>query len=151
MASFVFDNIKNQVAEGNIDFVAENSFKVALVCEAFFDASNITNAKSKWDDVSQYEITGSLCGSTNHIGYSQQFLINVVKIQETVGSFKNTIIKANNVTYGNTSTITARGAVIYRTDSNKTLILAIDFGSDVISTNGVFTLKFSESGFLKIR
>ncbi len=149
MASFVFDSVKDKVANGTINFVANNTFKVALVSEDFFDDSNIS-AKTKWSDVSNYEITDS-SNNNNNIGYSQQYLDGVNTTTEIVGSYTNTIIKADDINYGNTSTITARGAVIFRTDTDETLILAIDFGADVMSTNGVFTLKFSETGFLKIR
>jgi len=147
MASFVFDSVKDKVANGTINFVADNIFKVALVSEDFFDVSHIST-KTKWSDVSGYEITNT---SNNDIGYSQQYLAGVNTTTETVGSYTNTIIKADDINYGNTSTITARGAVIFRADTYETLILAIDFGEDVMSTNGVFTLKFSETGFLKIR
>lgn len=52
------------------------------------------------------------------------------------------------------ATITARYAVIYDsspgTDATDPLLAFIDFGQDIISTNGTFTIAFNASGILTI-
>jgi hypothetical protein len=41
-----------------------------------------------------------------------------------------------------TSTITARGALIYNSSKTNSAIAVLDFGSDISSTNGTFTVQF---------
>jgi len=51
------------------------------------------------------------------------------------------------------STITARYAVIYDstgTDETSALIAYVDFGADVVSTNGDFTLSWNASGIVTL-
>ena len=150
MASFVFDIAKRMIGEGNtIRFTDTNYLKVALVDGSFFDDADAPS-KTKWADISNDEITNF----ENYFGYSQQFLKNVQAVDDTSAggsNLTNTVLIADDVAYGNTSTITARGAVIFIADTNQTLLVAIDFGQDILSTNGVYTLKFADNGFLKIR
>ena len=40
------------------------------------------------------------------------------------------------------STITARGALIYNSSKTNSAIAVLDFGSDIVSTNGAFTVQF---------
>ena len=40
------------------------------------------------------------------------------------------------------STITARGALIYNSSKTNSAIAVLDFGSDIASTNGTFTVQF---------
>ena len=52
-----------------------------------------------------------------------------------------------------TATITARGAVIYKstgTASTSPLICYIDFGADYVSTGGTFTITFNAEGIINI-
>ena len=59
----------------------------------------------------------------------------------------------NDVSWGS-STITARGAVIYDrtpgTDATRPLISFVDFGADVSTTGGTFTLQFNASGIATV-
>lgn len=51
------------------------------------------------------------------------------------------------------ATIKARGAVLYLADDSNRAIRVIDFGKDIISTNGPFTVKFpgaADGGVIKI-
>ena len=41
-----------------------------------------------------------------------------------------------------TSTITARGALIYNSSVSNKAVCVLDFGSDIVSTNGTFTVQF---------
>lgn len=60
---------------------------------------------------------------------------------------------AADVTWG-TSTITARYAIIYKyvdgTASNNMLLGYVDFGADMSSSNGNFTIQWDVAGILKI-
>jgi hypothetical protein len=44
------------------------------------------------------------------------------------------------------STITARGCLIYNSSKSNKSVAAYDFGSDVTSTNGTFTVNFPAAG-----
>ena len=51
------------------------------------------------------------------------------------------------------STITARGAVVYKSTGASTtdnLVCYFDFGSDQTSTNGTFTIQWSTSGIVRL-
>lgn len=146
MASFVFNKIKNLVSQGNVDFV-NSTLLISLMDEDYFN--HIDAALTKWSEISQYEIDPS----TNP-GYTSNVSLENINIKsETItGSTEtNTIVYADDIFYDNVSTITAHGAVIYMNDTNKTLVLAIDFGGNVSSTNGLFSIKIKDNGFLKIK
>lgn len=148
MASFVFNQTKEAVANAGINFIADNTFKISLVTEDFFNDTNVYTY-TQWSDVSQYEIAGE----PTNTGYtSGLFLTGVDDREEAVagGTITNTVVYANDINYSNTSSITARGAVIYL-GGNNSLVLAIDFGADITSSYGLFTIRLNEYGFLKIR
>lgn len=44
------------------------------------------------------------------------------------------------------ATITARGCLIYNSSKSNKAVVALDFGSDISSTNGTFTVNFPASG-----
>ena len=49
------------------------------------------------------------------------------------------------------STITARGAMIYDSSKSNAAIAVFDFGSDIVSTNGTFTVNIPSAGVGVIR
>jgi len=162
MSSYVFDDIKNLVAKGQIVFeVPDNTFYLALVNEeVFMDFTNGSLSNSKrWSDISDNEINAS-GSSLNNSGYEIRPLLGVTVDNVDVNGFTHTIVKAADVNY-QISTIDAYGAVIFKNDEGSvnpdgshnydgTLINAIDFGERVSSNNGVYTIKLSE-GFLNIK
>jgi hypothetical protein len=44
------------------------------------------------------------------------------------------------------STITARGCLIYNSSKSNKAVAAFDFGADVVSTNGTFTVDLPVAG-----
>ena len=133
---YVLDNTTN----GRIDWDTD-TIKVALVTSSYtpdFDTHNF------FDDVTN-EVTGST-------GYTAG--------GATMASPSITLDTANDrvdVDFTDTSwtssTITARGAVIYKstgTASTSPLFAYLDFSTDQISSNGTFLIQWNASGVLRL-
>lgn len=130
MASLLYNLFLNAWAKGNIDFDTD-SFKVMLVTSSYTPNKDTHDFRN---DVTN-EVTGT--------GYSAGGAAVTVTV--------NAVDTANDrqeITLGgaswSTSTITARGAVYYKSrggaSSADEIIAYIDFGGDVSSSGGTFTL-----------
>lgn len=130
MASLIFNPMLNAWAKGNIDFDTD-TFKVMLVTSAYTPNKDTHDFRN---DVTN-EVTGT--------GYTAGGAAATVTV--------NAVDTANDrqeITLGgaswSTSTITARGAVYYKSrggaSSADEIIAYIDFGGDVSSSGGTFTL-----------
>jgi len=122
-------SFKTELLTGTHNFSASggDTFKLSLhTSSASLDAGTSAYASSGIG-----EITGT--------GYSPGggTLTNVAPTSSGTTAFTD----FNDLTFAS-STITARGALIYNsTDSNKA-VCVLDFGSDKTSTNGDFTIQF---------
>lgn len=133
MASFVFNSALRDEAVGNIDYDTD-TFKVMLLTSA------ATPNKDTW--AKRSDVTNEVTGA----GYTAGGAAATV----TVGAV-DTANDRVEITLGGAawpaSTITARYAVYYKSRggvaSADELIAVNDFGSDVTSTNGTFTLNAS--------
>ena len=133
MASFVFNSALRDEAVGNIDYDTD-TFKVMLLTSA---AAPNKDTWAKRSDVTN-EVTGA--------GYTAGGAAATV----TVGAV-DTANDRVEITLGGASwaasTITARYAVYYKSRGGAAtadeLIAVNDFGADVTSTNGTFTLNAS--------
>jgi hypothetical protein len=128
MASLIYDSFFDDVAHGNI-ICGTDTFKVMLTSSAYVEDKV---AHTKRSDVTN-EISGA--------GYSSGGTTSTVTVT------KDTVNNQINVQFGgvswSASTITARKAVIYKSTgvaSADPLVCVIDFGSDVSSTSGTFSL-----------
>ena len=132
---YILDNTTN----GRVDWDAD-TIKVALVTSSYtpnFDTHNF------FDDVTN-EVSGT--------GYTAG--------GATLGSVTITLDTANDRvdvdaadTSWTSSTITARGAVIYKstgTPSTSPLIAYVDFGSDYVSSNGTFLIQWAAAGIIRL-
>ncbi len=128
-----FRNLPDHIARGNVIFSA-HSFKAMLV------TADLTEGNlDAW--ISRADVTGEASGT----GYTA----GGTAITATVGAV-NTTTNSVPVTFSNpswaTSTITARGCVVYRdvgTAATDRLVTYVDFGANVSSTAGTFTVTFS--------
>lgn len=78
-------------------------------------------------------------------------MANTTVTQDNTGD--QSVFDADNVTWA-TSTITARGAVLYKSTgvaANDNLITYLDFTTDRISTAGNFTLTWDALGILETK
>jgi hypothetical protein len=139
MASVIYNSAKQKLINGGIDLDTD-TIKVALVTSSY--SPNI-DTHDFFDDVTN-EVTGT--------GYTAggATLASVTLTVDTTND--RAVFDAADTTWG-TSTITARGAVIYKstgTASTSPLIAYIDFTTDQTSSAGNFIIQWSSSGILTL-
>lgn len=120
--NFTCDVFKTGLMNGDFDFSVD-TFYIALY----------TNAATLDASTTAYTTTGEVVAS----GYTAQAL--VVSQTPTIGTSGNTAyISFNNVSW--TSTLTARGALIYKAGDNGA-VCVLDFGANKTSAT-TFTVQF---------
>lgn len=139
MADVVFNSFKTELLKSSIDFESD-TFKAMLVTSSYTpDPDN----HGFIDDVTN-EVEG--------IGYiaGGKALANLSVTQDNVDN--EGVFDADDVVWP-ASTITARGAVIYKDTGDPAtspLIAYIDFESNKISDNGDLTLQWGSEGILNV-
>ena len=137
MADIIYTSFKRDIMNGAIDLDTD-TIKVMLVTSSYTASASHT----KRSDITN-EVTGT--------GYTAG--------GATIGSPTVSNVSTNGVFDGNdvawtTSTITARGAVLYKSrggaSSADELICFLDFTTDKTSTAGTFTISWSASGILNL-
>jgi hypothetical protein len=140
MASVIYNSFKKKIMDGSID-LDNDTIKVMLVSSSYTpdqDSHNFIN------DVSSYEISGA--------GYTAGGAVLANKSVTQDNTNDCGVFDADDVVW-TSSTITARGAVLYKDTGNPStspLICYIDFGSDKSSSGANFTIQWSSSGILKL-
>lgn len=133
MASLIYNSMLNDLAKGNIDFDTD-TFKVMLVTSAYTEDKD---AHSKRSNVTN-EVSGT--------GYTAGGAAVTVTVSALDTANDRQEIVLGGATWAS-STITARKAVYYKSrggaSSADELVAVIDFGSDVSTTAGTFTLNSS--------
>lgn len=132
MASLIYNSAVDDMARGAIDFDTD-TFKVLLVTSSY---SPNKDTHDKRDDITN-EVTGT--------GYSAGGVTSACTVTKDTANDKVTLQFAS-VSWAS-STITARAAVIYKSrggaSSADELIAYNDFGADVSTTAGTFTVAAS--------
>lgn len=132
MASLIYNSCFADAFKGNINFDSD-TFKVALVGAAYKPDKEAHSRRS--------DITDEVSGN----GYSSGGAIAKVEMTEDA-VYDRLDISLGSVIWIN-ATITAAGAVYYKSrggiESAEELVAYIDFGGDVKSTNGPFSLTAS--------
>ena len=139
MASVIYNSAKRDLMNGAMDLDTD-TIKVALVTSTY--SPNI-DTHAKFSDISN-EVTG-----TGYTAGGATLGSPVVAIDTT--NDRATFDAADSS--WTTATITARGAVIYKstgTASTSPLLGYIDFGSDKTSTAGTFTIQWNSVGILAL-
>ena len=140
MADVIFNSFKKDIANGNIDLDTD-TIKVMLVASAYTPDQDLHTKRS--------DITNEIAGT----GYSAggAALANKTVTQDNTNN--KGIFDADDLVWA-ASTLTARGAVLYKSRgglaSADELICYIDFGADKISDNGNFTLQWNAAGILNL-
>lgn len=137
MADVIYNSAKTKLLNGNIDLDTD-TIKVALVTSSYTPDQD---SHDFFDDVTD-EVSGT--------GYSGggAALANKTVTQDNTNN--RGVFDADDATW-TTSTITARGAVLYKDSgvaSTSPLICYFDFTSDKSSTAGDFTIQWNASGIL---
>lgn len=132
MASLAFNKFWNKVLTGSIDLDTD-TFKCMLVTSAYTPNKDTHDFR---DDVTN-EVIGA--------GYTAGGATVTVGVTDDTANDRQDIALGS-ISLGS-STITARGAVYYKSRggaaSADEIIAYIDFGSDIISSNGTFALTAS--------
>ncbi|MBP7406069.1 MAG: hypothetical protein KA973_14240 [Candidatus Microthrix sp.] len=130
-----YGKLLNTLWTGGVNFTSD-TIKGALVTSSYtFDQ----DTHDYFDDITN-EVTGT--------GYTAGGATLASKTLTYTAGTNTIAIDAADLAW-TTSTITARGLVIYKstgTGSTSPLIGFIDFGADVISTAGTFTVTFDAGG-----
>lgn len=136
MASFIYNSFWNDLAKGSIDLDTD-TIKVMLVTSSYTAGETQKDTHDRRDDITN-EVTGT--------GYTAGGATVTVTVSASDGTNNRQDIVLGQVTWPS-STITARAAVYYKSRggaaSADELIAVNDFGSDVSTTAGTFTLAAS--------
>lgn len=140
MASVIYNSFKRDIMNGGIDLDTD-TIKCALVTSSY---TVDIDAHDNYDDITNEVANGN--------GYTTggATLASVTVTADTTDD--EGVFDAADVTWS-TSTITARGAVIYKstgTGSTSKLIAYVDFGSDYTSTAGDFTITWAAEGIVNL-
>lgn len=129
MASLIYNSAIDDMAKGAIDFDTD-TFKVMLVTSAY--------TPDKDTHLKRSSVTNEVTGT----GYTAGGVTSVCTVTKDTANDKVTLSLAA-VSWA-TSTITARGAVYYKSrggaSSADELVAYVDFGGDVSSTGATFSL-----------
>lgn len=140
MASVIYNSFKRDIMNGAIDLDTD-TIKVALVTSSY--SPNI-DSHTKFSDITN-EVSGT--------GYTAGGAALASKVVSVDNTDDEGVFDAADLTWS-TSTITARGAVIYKSrggaSSADELICYIDFGSDQISSAGDFIIAWAAEGILNL-
>lgn len=136
MADIIYTSFKMYIMNGGIDLDTD-TIKVALVTSSYTPSA----AHANFSDITN-EVSG-----TGYTAGGKTITTPTVTNVSTTGVFDGDDVSWT------TSTITARGAVIYKstgTSSTSRLIAFIDFTTDKVSTAGTFTIQWNASGILTL-
>lgn len=140
MADLIYNSFKRDLMNGSIDLDTD-TIKVMLVTSAYTPDQD---AHTKRSDVTN-EVTGT--------GYSAGGATLANKSVAVDNTDNEGVFDADDVTWA-TSTITARGAVLYKSRGGAAtadeLICYIDFGSDKSSSGGNFTIQWGSEGIINL-
>jgi hypothetical protein len=137
MADIIYTSFKRDIMNGAIDLDTD-TIKVMLVTSSYTPSA----AHTKRSDITN-EVSG-----TGYTALGKTITTPTVTNVSTIGVFDGDDLAWT------TSTITARGAVIFKSrggaSSADELIAYLDFTTDKVSTAGTFTISWNASGILSL-
>jgi hypothetical protein len=138
MASAIYNSFKRDIMNGSIDLDTD-TIKGMLVTSTY--SANIDTHTKRSDITNEVSGTGYSAGGAS--------LANKTVTADNTND--RAAFDADDLSWS-TSTITARGLVLYKSrggaSSADELICYIDFGSDITSTASTFSVVFNASGIL---
>jgi len=139
MADVIYNSFKQKIMDGSID-LGNDTIKVALVTASY------TPDQDNHEDFA--DITNEVSGTGYTAGGATLSNVSVTKDNTD----NEGVFDADDVTWSN-STITARGAVVYKdsgTPATSWLIFYKDFGSDYSSVAGDFKIAWNSEGIVNV-
>lgn len=143
MANFVYNNYKALILSGDVDLV--NDTIMCMLVSGSYPASEATaiDTHTTTGDIGANEVFDS------QGAYPQGGSELTSRAIVTDDSNNRSYFDAANISW-DPSTITAAGAVIYKSGDPAHLVGYIDFAGDKTSSNGVFQINWSANGILQI-
>lgn len=141
MANVIYNRFKSGLLAGDFDLdTGGNTIKVALVTSTYTP------------DIDTHEDFADITNEVTGTGYTAggETLASQAVTKDTTDD--EGVFDAADVTWS-TSTITARGAVVYKdtgTPATSLLICYFDFGSDQSSSSGDFTITWNSEGIINV-
>lgn len=140
MADVIYNVFKKYIMNGAIDLDTD-TIKVMLVTSAYTPDQDAHDFRD--------DITNEVIGT----GYSAGGAALANKAVTADNTDNEGVFDADDLSW-TTSTITARGAVLYKSrggaSSADELICYLDFGADKVSTAGTFTISWNAEGILNL-
>ncbi|MHA1482068.1 MAG: hypothetical protein ACTSQA_01355 [Candidatus Heimdallarchaeaceae archaeon] len=139
MADVIYNDFKKNIMNGNIDLDTD-TIKVMLVTSSYTP------------DQDSHEFKDSVTNEVSGTGYTAGGVELTSKVVSADDTDNEGVFDAADVTWSS-STITARGAVIYKdtgTAATSPLICYLDFGADKSSSNGDFTISWNAEGIVNL-
>lgn len=139
MANIVFNAFKKNIMNGSIDLDTD-TIKIALVTSAYTPDQDADEDMADIDN----EVVGA--------GYVAGGATLANKVVSADNTDNEGVFDADDASWAN-STITARGALIYKSTgvaANDLLICFIDFTTDKISAGGTFSVAFATEGIVNL-
>ena len=139
MANMIYNSFKRDIMNGSIDLDTD-TIKCMLVTSSYTPV----DTHDKRDDVTN-EVSGT--------GYTAGGATLSNKAVTVDNTDDEGVFDADDVSWAS-STITARGAVLYKSrggaSSADELIAYIDFGADISSTGAAFTIAWAAEGIINL-
>lgn len=123
ITSAVCDSYTQELLSGT--HASADVYKIAL----FTSAATLSAATTAYAVTNEVSGTGYSAGGATLTGFATSLDTGVAILDFADPSWA-------------TSTITARGALIYNSSKTNKAVAVLDFGSDIASTNGTFTVQF---------
>lgn len=140
MANALYNSFKRDIMNGSIDLDTD-TIKIMLVTSSY--SPNIDTHTKRSDITNEVSGTGYTAGGAT--------LANKAVTADNTND--RGVFDADDVSW-TTSTITARGAVLYKSrggaSSADELIMYLDFSTDYTSTAGTFLITWNASGILTL-
>ena len=119
----VCDSYTQEVLSGT--HTNADTYKIAL----YTSAATLSSATTVYSTTNEVSGTGYTAGGATLTGFATSIDTGVAILDFADPSWAS-------------ATITARGALIYNSSKTNKAVAVFDFGSDITSTNGTFTITF---------
>jgi hypothetical protein len=123
----ICNSYKQEILEGV--HASTDTYKIAL----YTSSATLGAATTAYSATNEVEGTGYTAGGINLTGYSSGLASSTAYITFSDAQWSN-------------ATITARGALIYNSSKSNKAVAVFDFGENITSTSGTFTVDFPTAG-----
>ena len=123
----ICNSYKKEILEGV--HASTDTYKIAL----YTDAATLSAATTTYSATNEVTGTAYVAGGATLSGYVSGLSSNTAYITFNDPSWAN-------------STITARGCLIYNSSKSNKAVAAFDFGANVVSVSGTFTIDLPAAG-----